>query len=468
MSGSSSWASVAEIVKDVDSSGSSVRSDSEGTLTYSDPSSARAPSGSLASDSSARVMPSAVSIGSRERQKATWRLDSSMSEVLVIRPEMVIFWSGSARSGRAGLIASMLIRAQDSGSAARAPGATSSRGTDVAATSRIASSARTALTRVATSPAGPRHLPDSSDRPCEIRPFVTGSDGRAPRSAVTGSADSRSFVTIPNDAALSGEIWARRPECAPALPRGSARARPPRANRLVGGAGETRLGSSPVSGAERLSRAQATAVTELLRIAPVADRLGLLFAKAGFTLYLVGGSVRDALRGELGHDLDFTTDARPDDIEQILRTVTPTVWTIGKEFGTVGCRVDEPAASGSGVESWVIEVTTFRSDVYVADSRKPQVRFGDTLEGDLVRRDFTVNAMAVELPSKRFVDPYGGLAHLAEGLIDTPATAGAVLLRRPAADDAGRPLHLPADVPAGTSGGRGHDGDGRSDRDRVG
>jgi poly(A) polymerase len=177
-----------------------------------------------------------------------------------------------------------------------------------------------------------------------------------------------------------------------------------------------------VSGAERLSRAQATAVTELLRIAPVADRLGLLFAKAGFTLYLVGGSVRDALRGELGHDLDFTTDARPADIEQILRTVTSAVWTIGKEFGTVGCRVDEPAASGSGVESWVIEVTTFRSDVYVADSRKPQVRFGDTLEGDLVRRDFTVNAMAVELPSKRFVDPYGGLAHLAEGLIDTPAT----------------------------------------------
>ena len=72
--------------------------------------------------------------------------------------------------------------------------------------------------------------------------------------------------------------------------------------------------------------------------------------------------------------------------------------------------------------SWVIEVTTFRSDVYVADSRKPQVRFGDTLEGDLIRRDFTVNAMAVELPSKRFVDPYGGLAQLAAQVIDTPGT----------------------------------------------
>jgi len=174
-----------------------------------------------------------------------------------------------------------------------------------------------------------------------------------------------------------------------------------------------------------LTRAQANAVAELLRIAPIADRLGDLFAAAGHTLYLVGGSVRDALLGELGHDLDFTTDARPDDIEAILRTVSPAVWTIGKEFGTVGCRVEEGiAGSGDGDEvvSWVIEVTTFRSDAYVADSRKPQVRFGDTLEGDLVRRDFTVNAMAVELPSKRFVDPYGGLAHLAAEVIDTPGT----------------------------------------------
>ena len=175
-----------------------------------------------------------------------------------------------------------------------------------------------------------------------------------------------------------------------------------------------------------MNRAQANAVAELLRIAPVADRLGELFAAAGHRLFLVGGSVRDALRGELGHDLDFTTDARPDDIEAILRSVTPAVWTIGKEFGTVGCRVDEPAGGGpeanGAVVSWVIEVTTFRSDVYVSDSRKPQVRFGDTLEGDLVRRDFTVNAMAVELPGHRFVDPYGGLAHLAAEVIDTPGT----------------------------------------------
>lgn len=166
-------------------------------------------------------------------------------------------------------------------------------------------------------------------------------------------------------------------------------------------------------------------MAELLRVAPIVDRLGGLFADAGFTLYLVGGSVRDALRGQLGHDLDFTTDARPDDIEALLRTLTTAVWTIGKEYGTVGCRVDDQhrdTTNGGGAESWVIEVTTFRSDAYAADSRKPQVRFGDTLEGDLIRRDFTVNAMAVELPNKRFVDPYGGLAQLAAGVLDTPGT----------------------------------------------
>ena len=165
----------------------------------------------------------------------------------------------------------------------------------------------------------------------------------------------------------------------------------------------------------RLNAAQLAAVTELLRIAPVADRLGELFEAAGHQLYLVGGSVRDALLGRLQHDLDFTTSARPDDVETLLRTFSSSVWTIGKEFGTVGCKVVE-----DGVP-WVIEVTTFRSDAYAPDSRKPAVAFGDTLEGDLVRRDFTVNAMAVSIPGKRFVDPYGGLADLAAAVIRTPA-----------------------------------------------
>jgi poly(A) polymerase len=165
----------------------------------------------------------------------------------------------------------------------------------------------------------------------------------------------------------------------------------------------------------RLNQAQANAVAELMRIAPVVDRLGTLFTKAGHQLFLVGGSVRDALLGRLGHDLDFTTSARPDEIEALLRKVSHALWTIGKEYGTVGCKVVE-----AGV-TWVIEVTTFRSDAYGGDSRKPAVAFGDTIEGDLVRRDFTVNAMAVSLPDKQFVDPYGGLDDLARGVLRTPS-----------------------------------------------
>jgi poly(A) polymerase len=166
----------------------------------------------------------------------------------------------------------------------------------------------------------------------------------------------------------------------------------------------------------QLSSVQAAAVAELLRIAPVADRLGELFSNAGHELYLVGGSVRDALLGKLGHDLDFATSARPDTVEKLLRKLTSAVWTIGKEFGTIGCRVDV------GDVSWVIEITTYRSDVYPGHSRKPEVAFGDTLHDDLLRRDFTINAMAVAIPDKRFVDPYGGLTDLAQRLIRTPAT----------------------------------------------
>jgi poly(A) polymerase len=152
-----------------------------------------------------------------------------------------------------------------------------------------------------------------------------------------------------------------------------------------------------------------------LKTAPVVDRLGALFVEHGHQLHLVGGSVRDAVLGQLGHDLDFTTSARPDDVEKLLRRFSPAVWTIGKEFGTIGCRVRD-----AGV-TWVIEVTTYRSDAYASSSRKPAVVFGDTLDGDLVRRDFTINAMAVSLPDKQFHDPYGGLGDLARGVIRTPA-----------------------------------------------
>src|SRR5918997_1879246 len=152
-----------------------------------------------------------------------------------------------------------------------------------------------------------------------------------------------------------------------------------------------------------------------LQTAPVVDRLGALFADAGHELHLVGGSIRDALLGELGHDLDFTTSARPDTVEALLRRFSPAVWTIGKEYGNIGCRVHEAGAD------WVIEVTTYRSDAYAGTSRKPVVAFGDTLEGDLVRRDFTINAMALSLPDKQLHDPYGGLSDPARGVIRTPA-----------------------------------------------
>ncbi len=164
----------------------------------------------------------------------------------------------------------------------------------------------------------------------------------------------------------------------------------------------------------QLSTAQHNAVVELLRVAPVADELARLFTDAGHQLYLVGGSVRDALLGRANGqtDLDFATDARPEIVQGILTGWADAVWDTGIAFGTVG-------ATRAGT---TIEITTFRSDAYDRVSRNPEVAFGDSLEGDLLRRDFTVNTMALELPSRRFVDPFGGLAALAAGILDTPAT----------------------------------------------
>lgn len=165
-----------------------------------------------------------------------------------------------------------------------------------------------------------------------------------------------------------------------------------------------------------LRAAQQNAVVELLRIAPVADELATRFAAAGHSLYLVGGSVRDALLGQLGTDLDFTTDARPETIKQIVHGWADAVWETGIAFGTVG------AAKGATR----CEITTFRADRYDRISRHPDVVFGDTVEADLARRDFTVNAMAVQLPlaehgGGRLVDPYGGVNALARRELDTPA-----------------------------------------------
>lgn len=151
-------------------------------------------------------------------------------------------------------------------------------------------------------------------------------------------------------------------------------------------------------------------INALFEQIPLVAELGEAFAQAGHDLYLVGGSVRDALMGRLGHDLDFTTDARPDDTEAILRQHTHATWDIGRAFGTIGAQIDD----------WVVEVTTYRADAYHPDSRKPEIVYGETLKDDLIRRDFTVNAMALHAATRTFSDPYAGLTDIVSGILRTP------------------------------------------------
>lgn len=150
-------------------------------------------------------------------------------------------------------------------------------------------------------------------------------------------------------------------------------------------------------------------LTELARSGPVA-RLATAFAEAGAQLALVGGPVRDAFLGRPVHDLDFATDARPDRILEIVRPISEAHWDIGREFGTIGARI----------EGEQVEITTYRSDAYDGHSRKPVVAFGDSIEGDLHRRDFTVNALALALPQLELVDPTGGFQDLMDGVLRTP------------------------------------------------
>ncbi len=160
----------------------------------------------------------------------------------------------------------------------------------------------------------------------------------------------------------------------------------------------------------QMSDAQRSVAAELDRISPVIDELGRRFRDAGHELALVGGPVRDAMLGRHHNDLDFATSARPEVTEDLLRPWADAVWDIGRTFGTIGCRKGD----------WHVEITTYRSDAYEAGSRKPAVDFGDSLAGDLGRRDFTVNAMAVRVPERTFEDPYGGVVDLAHRLLTTP------------------------------------------------
>jgi poly(A) polymerase len=151
---------------------------------------------------------------------------------------------------------------------------------------------------------------------------------------------------------------------------------------------------------------------DLIAVPEEATRLGAAFSESGHELHLVGGTVRDALMGRADEDLDFTTDARPEEVLRIVAPFGPT-WTTGIEFGTVGVQVGERQC----------EITTFRADRYDRLSRKPEVAYGDSLLDDLRRRDFTMNAMALSVTGDHaFSDPFGGLADLARGLLRTPST----------------------------------------------
>ncbi|MGO0575831.1 CCA tRNA nucleotidyltransferase [Ornithinimicrobium panacihumi] len=154
------------------------------------------------------------------------------------------------------------------------------------------------------------------------------------------------------------------------------------------------------------------ALRHLTPALPLLTEIGERFAASGHEVALVGGPVRDAFLGRTSPDLDFTTSASPDQIEEVLTGWADTTWDVGRDFGTIGARKGEHH----------LEFTTYRADAYDPESRKPVVAFGDNLEEDLVRRDFTVNAMALRLPDLVFVDPHGGLEALADRSLSTPHT----------------------------------------------
>ena len=163
-----------------------------------------------------------------------------------------------------------------------------------------------------------------------------------------------------------------------------------------------------------LSAASEISIATLRERAPQAFDLAAQFKAAGFRLALVGGPVRDSLLGRLGNDLDFTTNARPEDTKKILKKWATDVWDVGIKFGTIGAKKDNVT----------YEITTYRADSYESDSRKPEVNFGDSIEGDLFRRDFTVNAMALELTTEtpEFIDPHNGVTDLLKKVLRTPGS----------------------------------------------
>ena len=156
------------------------------------------------------------------------------------------------------------------------------------------------------------------------------------------------------------------------------------------------------------------ALDTLEPVSGLLERLGARFAAAGLDLYLVGGPVRDAILGRWhdAADLDFTTNARPEEIQRLVKPLAQHTWDVGIRFGTIGAHIDGRDC----------EITTYRSEHYDPDSRKPEVDFGDSLDGDLGRRDFTVNAMALSVPGGVLVDNFDGVADLQHRVLRTPST----------------------------------------------
>jgi len=158
----------------------------------------------------------------------------------------------------------------------------------------------------------------------------------------------------------------------------------------------------------------------LRELQPLSDR----FAAAGHRLFLVGGTVRDLIVGDLGgdYDLDATTTARPDEIKRCLAGWADAIWTQGERFGTIGAMKRTPSGPDGELVERIYEITTHRAEAYSPDSRKPDVLFSDDIEADLSRRDFTINAMALEVtaPDPVLVDPFGGIADLAARVLRTP------------------------------------------------
>jgi poly(A) polymerase len=161
-----------------------------------------------------------------------------------------------------------------------------------------------------------------------------------------------------------------------------------------------------------LGAAGELAIRSLIEKAPLASSLAQAFSAKGYTLALVGGPVRDAILGRLGNDLDFTTNAKPEESKKILHGWAEHVWDTGIAFGTVAGKLGDTT----------VEVTTYRSDVYEKDSRKPEVSYGENIEGDLSRRDFRINSMALELTglTPQFIDPFDGLSDLTKKILQTP------------------------------------------------